>query len=154
MLADGYVYEPNGLIYKDFELGTGEPPTDGQQVVFHYSAYNESGGIIDSSYRQARSGAASHHARCNSHAQPVTPAQGRPAETRLGINGMIPGFEAGVRSMRVGGRRRVIVPPELGPPVRLRGVGFLGAMLQRFTRCATAAGWARHLFQRQAVRGV
>jgi FKBP-type peptidyl-prolyl cis-trans isomerase len=32
---------------------------------------------------------------------------------------MIPGFEAGLRSMRVGGRRRVIVPPELGPPVRL-----------------------------------
>ena len=46
-------------------------------------------------------------------------AQGRPAETRLGINGMIPGFEAGVKGMRVGGRRRVIVPPELGPPVRL-----------------------------------
>ena len=54
VLADGYVYEPNGLIYKDFEPGTGEAPTDGQQVVFHYSAYNESGGIIDSSYRQAR----------------------------------------------------------------------------------------------------
>jgi FKBP-type peptidyl-prolyl cis-trans isomerase len=47
--------------------------------------------------------------------------QGRPAETRLGINGMIPGFEAGVKSMRVGGRRRVIVPPELGPPVRAGG---------------------------------
>ena len=58
MLADGYVYEPNGLIYKDFEPGTGEAPTDGQQVVFHYSAYNESGGIIDSSYRQARTPAA------------------------------------------------------------------------------------------------
>ena len=64
MLADGYVYEPNGLIYKDFELGTGEPPTDGQQVVFHYSAYNESGGIIDSSYRQARKRNASSSASC------------------------------------------------------------------------------------------
>jgi hypothetical protein len=53
VLADGYVYEPNGLIYKDFEPGAGELPLDGQQVIFHYSAYNESGGIIDSSYRQA-----------------------------------------------------------------------------------------------------
>jgi FKBP-type peptidyl-prolyl cis-trans isomerase len=33
---------------------------------------------------------------------------------------MIPGFEAGVKSMRVGGRRRVIVPPDLGPPARAR----------------------------------
>ena len=27
------------------------------------------------------------------------------------------GFEDGIKSMRVGGRRRVVVPPELGPPV-------------------------------------
>ena len=27
------------------------------------------------------------------------------------------GFEEGMRTMRVGGRRRLIVPPELGPPV-------------------------------------
>lgn len=30
---------------------------------------------------------------------------------------MIPGFEEALKSMRAGGRRRVIVPPELGPPV-------------------------------------
>ncbi len=54
VLADGYVYQDNGLIYKDFEPGTGASPVDGQQIVFNYSAYNESGGMIDSSYRQAR----------------------------------------------------------------------------------------------------
>jgi hypothetical protein len=54
VLADGYVYQDNGLIYKDFELGTGDAPVDGQQIVFNYAAYNESGGLIDSSYRQAR----------------------------------------------------------------------------------------------------
>jgi hypothetical protein len=40
-------------------------------VVFNYTGYNESGGVIDSSYRQ-----------------------GRPAQTRVGINGMIPGARA------------------------------------------------------------
>ena len=29
---------------------------------------------------------------------------------------MIPGFEEGLKGMREGGRRRVVVPPELGPP--------------------------------------
>jgi len=94
VLADAYVYLDNGLIYKDFAPGDGAAPLSGQQVEFNYSAYNESGGLIDSSYRQ-----------------------GRPASTRLGIGGMIPGFEAGLMGMRVGGKRRIIVPPELGPPV-------------------------------------
>jgi FKBP-type peptidyl-prolyl cis-trans isomerase len=59
VLADGYTYEPNGLIYKDFELGSGDAPSDGQQVIFNYSAYNEAGGTIDSSYRQVSSPALS-----------------------------------------------------------------------------------------------
>jgi FKBP-type peptidyl-prolyl cis-trans isomerase len=56
------------LIYKDFVLGGGNSPADGQQVVFDYTGYNESGTIVDSSYRK-----------------------GRAAEVRLGINGLIPG---------------------------------------------------------------
>ena len=57
-----------GLIYKDFRVGQGTPPQDGEQVTFQYTAYNESGRLIDTTYRQDR-----------------------PAETRLGINGLIPG---------------------------------------------------------------
>lgn len=30
---------------------------------------------------------------------------------------MIVGFEEGIRDMRPGGKRRIIIPPELGPPV-------------------------------------
>ena len=56
------------LIYKDFVSGNGSQPVDGQQVIFDYTGYNESGTIIDSSYRK-----------------------GRAAEVRLGINGLIPG---------------------------------------------------------------
>ncbi|GBF95621.1 hypothetical protein Rsub_08603 [Raphidocelis subcapitata] len=94
IVADGYGETPNGLLYRDYKVGSGEPPQEGQQVVFDYTGYNESGAAIDSSYRQ-----------------------GRPAETRLGIAGLIPGFEEGIRTMRVGGKRRIIVPPKLGPPI-------------------------------------
>ncbi|KAI8463139.1 MAG: FKBP-type peptidyl-prolyl cis-trans isomerase [Monoraphidium minutum] len=94
IVADGYQVSPEGLLFKDFKEGVGAQPEEGQQVVFDYTGYNESGVPIDSSYRQ-----------------------GRPAETRLGIAGLIPGFELGIRSMKVGGKRRIIVPPKLGPPV-------------------------------------
>lgn len=89
-----WVNAPSGLIYLDIEQGEGRQPKDGQQVVFHYTGYNESGHRVDSSYQQ-----------------------GTPARTRLGINGMIPGFEEGLRTMRAGGKRRIVVPPQLGPPV-------------------------------------
>lgn len=91
--APGFVTQDDGLVYKDFEVGVGASPTDGQEVIFHYIAYNENGGTIDSTYRKSA-----------------------PASTRLGINGMIPGFEEGLKGMKEGGRRRVVVPPELGPP--------------------------------------
>eukprot|EP00879_Flechtneria_rotunda_P003786 GHRR01004026.1.p1 GENE.GHRR01004026.1~~GHRR01004026.1.p1 ORF type:complete len:257 (+),score=85.16 GHRR01004026.1:193-963(+) len=68
VVGEGYVMDQNGLVYKDFVEGSGSNPTDGQQVVFDYTGYNESGAIIDSSYRK-----------------------GRPAETRIGIQGLIPG---------------------------------------------------------------
>lgn len=56
------------LVWQDFEEGKGSLPQDGQQVTFDYTAYNESGSRIDSTYQK-----------------------GRPAQTRLGINGLIPG---------------------------------------------------------------
>ena len=87
--------------------------------------------------------------------------QNRAAETRLGINGMIPGFEAGVKSMRVGGRRRVIVPPDLGPPARGTQCTHSDAADDDGKTDAfpsfvffVGAGGPLHVLQRQAVRGV
>lgn len=71
-MAEGYSSTPDGLIYKDFEEGQGEAPVDGQEVLFHYTAYNESGRRIDSSYQK-----------------------GSPARTRMGIQGLIPGAQYG-----------------------------------------------------------
>ncbi|UPR01834.1 FKBP-type peptidyl-prolyl cis-trans isomerase [Chloropicon primus] len=96
VFADGYTQLENGLIYKEFESGDpeGRKGKDGDEVTFHYTGYNEEGGFIDSSYKQKR-----------------------PAQIRLGIGGMIPGFELAVKDMVPGSRRRVIIPPALGPPV-------------------------------------
>eukprot|EP00250_Pteridium_aquilinum_P029641 c39886_g1_i1 orf=311-1138(-) len=92
--TDEYVKCKSGLIYLDIQEGQGDYPKDGQQIIFHYIGYNESGRKVDSSYQQ-----------------------GQPAKTRIGINAMIPGFEEGLRTMKPGGKRRLIIPPELGPPV-------------------------------------
>ncbi|KAF7825127.1 peptidyl-prolyl cis-trans isomerase FKBP20-2, chloroplastic isoform X1 [Senna tora] len=91
---DSYIKRDSGLIYKDFEVGKGDCPKDGQQVIFHYIGYNESGRRIDSTY-----------------------LQNSPARIRMGTNALVPGFEEGIRDMRPGGKRRIIIPPELGPPV-------------------------------------
>ncbi|KAF3335516.1 peptidyl-prolyl cis-trans isomerase FKBP20-2 [Carex littledalei] len=91
---ENYTKSNSGLIYRDIEVGTGDCPKDGQQVVFHYTGYNESGRRIDSTY-----------------------LQGAPAKIRLGNKSLVPGFEEGIREMKPGGKRRIIIPPELGPPV-------------------------------------
>ena len=57
-----------GLIYKDFKVGEGNTPVDGQEVTFDYTAYNESAGFIDSTYRK-----------------------GNAASSQLGASGLIPG---------------------------------------------------------------
>ncbi|KHN44560.1 Peptidyl-prolyl cis-trans isomerase FKBP20-2, chloroplastic [Glycine soja] len=92
--SDNYIKSDSGLIYRDFVVGQGDCPKDGQQVTFHYIGYNESGRRIDSTY-----------------------LQGTPAKIRMGTKGLVPGFEEGIRDMRPGGKRRIIIPPELGPPV-------------------------------------
>ncbi|KAJ1415391.1 FKBP-type peptidyl-prolyl cis-trans isomerase domain [Sesbania bispinosa] len=92
--SDNYIKRDSGLIYRDFEVGKGDCPKDGQQVIFHYIGYNESGRRIDSTY-----------------------LQGSPAKIRMGTKALVPGFEEGIRDMRPGGKRRIIIPPELGPPV-------------------------------------
>lgn len=91
---ENYIKRDNGLIYRDIEVGEGDCPKAGQQVTFHYIGYNESGRRIDSTY-----------------------LQGSPAKIRMGTNALVPGFEDGIKDMKPGGKRRLIIPPELGPPV-------------------------------------
>jgi FKBP-type peptidyl-prolyl cis-trans isomerase len=92
----GYVKQDNGMFYKQFAEGKGDRfPMDGDQVTFDYEAFNENGGRIDSSYQK-----------------------NQPASIRLGPGStLIPGLDIAIKSMTPGEQRRVVVPPDLGPPV-------------------------------------
>ncbi|XP_052724387.1 uncharacterized protein LOC108347486 isoform X3 [Vigna angularis] len=65
--SENYVKSNSGLIYRDFVVGQGDCPKDGQQVTFHYIGYNESGRRIDSTY-----------------------LQGTPAKIRMGTKALVP----------------------------------------------------------------
>lgn len=80
---------PTGLAYIDEVVGTGAQPAITQTVVVHYTGYLENGTVFDSSVKR-----------------------GTPATFPLG--NVIPGFREGISTMKVGGKRRLIIPPNLG----------------------------------------
>lgn len=90
----------SGLQYEDLECGDGDTATRGSQVSVHYTGTLENGEKFDSSLDR-----------------------GQPFEFRLGRGMVIAGWEEGIEGMRVGGRRTLTIPPELGygeagsPPV-------------------------------------
>ena len=88
---------PSGLQYKDLEVGTGAEARARQQVHVHYTGELTDGRQFDSS----RGGA--------------------PLDFRLGVGQVIQGWDEGVAGMRVGGRRILVIPPELGYGARGAG---------------------------------
>ena len=87
--AGNTVRTPSGLQYIDQVVGSGAQPQPGQTVVVHYTGYLDDGTIFDSSVQR-----------------------GQPAE--FPVDQVIAGFREGVLGMKVGGKRRLIIPPELG----------------------------------------
>ena len=81
----------SGLKYTDLVEGTGPTPQPGQTVSVHYLGTLQNGTKFDSSYDR-----------------------GAPMEYKIGVQSMIKGWDEGVSTMRVGGKRRLIVPPALG----------------------------------------
>lgn len=84
------VTTPSGLKYQDLVLGKGPSPKAGAQVVVHYTGWLTSGVMFDSSV---------------SRNQPFT--------FRLGRGDVIKGWDEGVATMHVGGKRRLTIPPGL-----------------------------------------
>ncbi|KAB2842454.1 FKBP-type peptidyl-prolyl cis-trans isomerase [bacterium] len=89
-----------GLKDRDKEAGKGAKPAQGQRIKVHYTGRLTDGTVFDSS---------------------VT--RGQPIEFTLGIGQVIKGWDEGLSTMRVGGKRELVIPPELGygapgrPPV-------------------------------------
>lgn len=88
----------SGLQYEDIEEGTGAMPQKGQRVTVHYTGTLEDGTKFDSSRDR-----------------------NRPFTFTIGVGQVIKGWDEGVSSMRVGGQRKLIIPPELGYGARGAG---------------------------------
>jgi len=80
----------SGLSYTDMVKGTGAAPTSGKNVTVHYTGVLENGTKFDSSVDR-----------------------GQPFVFRIGAGEVIPGWDEGVISMKVGGKRKLVIPPHL-----------------------------------------
>jgi FKBP-type peptidyl-prolyl cis-trans isomerase len=92
------VTTPSGLKYVDLEEGTGATPQAGQKVTVHYTGTLEDGTKFDSSRDRKQ-----------------------PFDFKIGVGQVIKGWDEGVGTMKVGGRRQLIIPPELGYGARGAG---------------------------------
>ncbi|WP_404787052.1 FKBP-type peptidyl-prolyl cis-trans isomerase [Altericista sp. CCNU0014] len=93
-----YVTTPSGLKYKDIVEGTGASPTTGQNVTVHYTGTLTDGSKFDSSRDR-----------------------GEPFSFPIGAGRVIKGWDEGVATMKMGGRRELVIPPELGYGARGAG---------------------------------
>jgi FKBP-type peptidyl-prolyl cis-trans isomerase len=82
---------PSGLTYWDIRVGNGETAKEGSRVRVHYTGWLTSGKKFDSSVDA-----------------------GQPFDFRIGNGEVIKGWEEGVSGMRVGGKRQLRIPPDLG----------------------------------------
>lgn len=81
----------SGLGYVDLVAGTGPQPKTGESVSVHYTGWLENGQQFDSSHDR-----------------------GQPLVFPVGRGAVIAGWDEGVGSMRVGGKRKLVIPARLG----------------------------------------
>jgi FKBP-type peptidyl-prolyl cis-trans isomerase FkpA len=88
----------SGLVYEELTLGAGAEAAAGQQVTVHYTGWLTNGTKFDSSKDRDD-----------------------PFEFHLGQGQVIKGWDEGVAGMKVGGKRKLTIPPELGYGARGAG---------------------------------
>jgi len=78
------------LQIENIVFGSGASPTRGQTVVVHYTGWLTNGKKFDSSVDR-----------------------GEPFEFKIGVGQVIQGWDQGVMTMKIGGKRKLTIPPEL-----------------------------------------
>ena len=93
---------PSGLQYEDTVVGTGAEPKSGQICVMHYTGWLYENGAKGKKFDSSLD-------------------RGQPFEFPIGQGHVIRGWDEGVSTMKVGGKRTLIIPPELGYGARGAG---------------------------------
>jgi peptidylprolyl isomerase len=95
---------PTDLVIEDVETGDGAEARSGQTVTVHYvGVAHSTGEEFDASWNR-----------------------GAPLDFRLGVGMVIAGWDQGIEGMKVGGRRRLTIPPHLGYGDRGAGAAIKG----------------------------
>ena len=94
----------SGLQYTDTVVGTGASPKSGQVCVMHYTGWLWENGAKGKKFDSSVD-------------------RGTPFEFPLGQGRVIKGWDEGVASMKVGGKRTLLIPPQLGYGARGAGGG-------------------------------
>ena len=93
--ADAYTTMQSGVQYHDETPGTGPQPKAGQTVTVHYTGWLYENGVKGTKFDSSRD-------------------RGEPFEFALGQGHVIQGWDNGVATMHVGGKRTLIIPPDQG----------------------------------------
>ncbi len=92
----------SGLKYIDTKIGTGATPKTGQTCVMHYTGWLYEMGVKGKKFDSSKD-------------------HGQPFPFTIGAGQVIGGWDEGVATMKVGGKRTLIIPPELGYGARGAG---------------------------------
>ena len=92
----------SGLSYEDTTPGNGASPKTGQTCVMHYTGWLWENGTKGSKFDSSVD-------------------RGRPFEFQIGRGMVIQGWDEGVASMKTGGKRTLLIPPDLGYGARGAG---------------------------------
>ena len=93
---------PSGLQITDTKVGTGATPQRGQTCVMHYTGWLFENGAKSKKFDSSRD-------------------RGQPFEFPIGMKRVIAGWDEGVATMKVGGQRTLVIPPDLGYGARGAG---------------------------------
>ncbi|HKD17937.1 MAG TPA: FKBP-type peptidyl-prolyl cis-trans isomerase, partial [Thermoanaerobaculia bacterium] len=86
---------PSGLQYEDVKVGDGASPQKGQTAVVHYTGWLWENGAKGKKFDSSVD-------------------RGQPFSFPVGMGRVIKGWDEGVMTMKVGGKRILIIPPDLG----------------------------------------